>query len=55
MKSESNWEREIRQMTPEEARAWCHVLRLDWITFNVEVVRGRTYRELLQIRANDDA
>ena len=53
MKNETNWEREIRQMTPEEARAWCNVLRLDWMTFDVTRVKGRGYHELLQIRANE--
>lgn len=54
-KKESNWAREVRQMTPEAARAWCHVLRLEWMTFDVSKVKGRSYAELLQIRANDDA
>ena len=53
-KSEAHLDREIRQMSPSEARAWCRALRLDWVTFNVDLVKGRSWIELLQIRANQD-
>jgi len=53
VKKETNMEREVRQMSPDEARAWCRALRLDWITFNVDLVKGRSWIELLQMRAND--
>ena len=53
VKKETNMQREVRQMSPDEARAWCKVLRLNWITFSEDLVKDRSWVELLQIRAND--
>ena len=52
MKKETNMQREVRQVSPDEARAWCKVLRLNWITFSEDLVKDRSWVELLQIRAN---
>ena len=46
--------KEIQQMTPEQAVAWCEALSLDWLNFNVnETEKPMTWIKALQIRAND--
>ena len=47
-------QKEVSQMTPEQAIAWCEALRLDWLNFNTnEVKKPLTWIKALQIRAND--
>lgn len=46
--------KEIKQMTPEQAVAWCDALSLDWMNFNVsEMGKPMTWIKALQARAND--
>ncbi|MCP4881841.1 MAG: hypothetical protein GY905_14960 [Gammaproteobacteria bacterium] len=47
--------KEIDQLSTEEARQWCRVLRLDWITYDKSRSYGtRTWVQLIQERANAD-
>lgn len=46
---------EINQLTPEAARQWCNVLRLDWQSFDIERTYGiETWVQLIQVRAHAD-
>jgi hypothetical protein len=46
--------KEIKQMTPEQAVAWCEALSLDWLNFDVrEMDKPMTWIKALQARAND--
>ena len=46
--------KEIKQMTPEQAVAWCEALSIDWINFNVSKMgKPMTWIKALQARAND--
>lgn len=47
---------EINQLSPEQAIAWCEVLKLDWRRFDIAKVKGpTTWIKELQVRANDIA
>ena len=55
MKKPNRIKEEIDQLTPEDARLWCDVLRLDWMSFDVNRIYGTlTWVQLLQIKAHAD-